>query len=66
MQEMMLLLALGGMFVASTVAIFQSDLKRLFAYSSVAQIGYIVLGLSFGTVTGLTATIVHLANHALT
>lgn len=66
MQEMMLLLALGGMFVASAVAIFQTDLKRLFAYSSVAQIGYIILGLSFGTVTGLTATIVHLANHALT
>ena len=66
MQEMMLLLALAGMFAASAVAIFQTDLKRLFAYSSVAQIGYIVLGLYFGTVTGLTATIVHLANHAIT
>ncbi len=60
----MLLLALGGMFVASTVAIFQTDLKRLFAYSSVAQIGYIILGLSFNSVTGLTASIVHMANHA--
>jgi multicomponent Na+:H+ antiporter subunit D len=66
MQEMMLLLALAGMFAASTVAIFQTNLKRLFAYSSVAQIGYIILGLYFGTVTGLTATIVHLANHAIT
>jgi len=66
MAELMLLLALGGMFVASTVACFQNDLKRLFAYSSVAQIGYIVLGLSFDSVTGLTATIVHLANHAVT
>jgi multicomponent Na+:H+ antiporter subunit D len=65
-QEMMLLLALAGMFVASTVAIFQADLKRLFAYSSVAQIGYIMLGLSFNSVTGLTATIVHMANHAVT
>ena len=63
MQEMLLLLALAGMFAASAVAIFQTDLKRLFAYSSVAQIGYIILGLSFGTVTGLTATIVHLFNH---
>ena len=42
----MLLLALAGMFVASTIAIFQTDLKRLFAYSSVGQIGYITLGLS--------------------
>ena len=42
MQEAMLLLALAGMFVASTIAIFQTDLKRLFAYSSVGQIGYII------------------------
>lgn len=66
MQEAMLLLALAGMFAASMVAIFQTDLKRLFAYSSVAQIGYIILGLSFGTTTGLTATIVHLVNHGVT
>jgi len=66
MAEMMLLLALAGMFAASTVAIFQSDLKRLFAYSSVAQIGYIILGLSFESRTGLTATIVHLFNHGIT
>jgi multicomponent Na+:H+ antiporter subunit D len=66
MEDMMLVLALAGMFVASTVAIFQDNLKRLFAYSSVAQIGYIVLGISFDSVTGLTATIVHLVNHAVT
>ena len=63
MAELMLILALAGMFVASTVAVFQNDLKRLFAYSSVAQIGYIILGLSFDSATGLTATIVHLFNH---
>ena len=66
MEELMLVLALAGMFVASTVAIFQDNLKRLFAYSSVAQIGYSVLGISFDSLTGLTATIVHLVNHALT
>lgn len=59
-------LALIGVFVASTVAIFQSDIKRMLAYSSIAQIGYIVLGISFASVTGLTAGIVHLFNHALT
>ena len=58
-------LALAAMFAASTVAIFQVDIKRMLAYSSVAQIGYMVLGMSFGTVTGLTATILHLFNHAL-
>jgi len=66
MQEAMLLLALAGMFVASTIAIFQADLKRLFAYSSVGQIGYIILGLSFDSVHGLTATVVHLFNHGVT
>lgn len=66
MQQAILLLALSGMFVASTIAIYQSDLKRLFAYSSVAQIGYIILGVSFGSATGLTATVVHLFNHGVT
>jgi multicomponent Na+:H+ antiporter subunit D len=65
MAEVMLVLALAGMLVASSIAILQTDLKRLFAYSSVAQIGYIVLGLSFGSVTGTTATIVHLFNHGI-
>ena len=63
---MLIGLSLAGILVASTVAIFQRDAKRLLAYSSVAQIGYMVLGIGFASVTGLTATIVHLFNHALT
>lgn len=66
MQEAMLILALAGMFAASAMAIFQNDLKRLFAYSSIGQIGYIILGLSFNSQTGLTASIVHLFNHGIT
>lgn len=66
LPEIMLALSLAAMFVASTVAIFQDDLKRLFAYSSVAQIGYITLGLSFDSQSGLTSTIVHLFNHGTT
>jgi multicomponent Na+:H+ antiporter subunit D len=62
---LLLPLSLLGIFIASAVAIYQTDLKRLLAYSSVAQIGYIMLGVSFGSVTGLTAGIVHLFNHAL-
>ncbi|WP_419948594.1 monovalent cation/H+ antiporter subunit D family protein [Candidatus Palauibacter sp.] len=58
-------LALAGIVVASTVAIFQQNVKRMLAYSSVAQIGYMVLGISFATTTGLTGGIVHLFNHAL-
>jgi multicomponent Na+:H+ antiporter subunit D len=66
MREAMLLLALAAMFTASTIAIFQSDLRRLFAYSSVGQIGYIILGISFQSTSGLTATVVHLFNHGVT
>jgi len=58
-------LALAAMFAGSIVAIFQDDLKRMLAYSSVAQVGYMVLGLSLVSVTGLTGGLVHLFNHAL-
>lgn len=57
--------AIAAMFVGSIVAIFQDDIKRMLAYSSVAQIGYMVLGLSFVSVSGLTGGLVHLFNHAL-
>ncbi|MFQ5955218.1 MAG: monovalent cation/H+ antiporter subunit D family protein [Kiloniellales bacterium] len=65
-RGILMTLALLAMFAASTVAIFQDDVKRMLAYSSVAQIGYIVLGIAFASVTGLTGGIVHLFNHAVT
>ncbi|MCG6948249.1 MAG: monovalent cation/H+ antiporter subunit D family protein [Acidobacteria bacterium] len=58
-------LAIAAMFAGSTVAIFQNDIKRMLAYSSVAQIGYMVLGLSLASVSGLTGGLVHLFNHAI-
>lgn len=64
-ETLMGILAVTGMFMGSLVAIFQRDAKRLLAYSSVAQVGYMLLGLSFASVTGLTAAIVHMANHAV-
>jgi len=51
--------------VGSWAAIRQRNLKRLLAYSSVAQIGYIAMGFSLGNVDGLTGSIVHLFNHAV-
>ncbi|NKB69565.1 MAG: monovalent cation/H+ antiporter subunit D family protein [Candidatus Latescibacteria bacterium] len=59
-------LALAAVFVASLVAVYQTDLKRLLAYSSVAQIGYMMLGLGLASLDGLTGGIVHLFNHGLT
>jgi multicomponent Na+:H+ antiporter subunit D len=64
--QVLLALAVLAMVVPSVIAIFQADVKRLLAYSSLAQIGYIVLGISMANVTGLTAAIVHLFNHAAT
>ena len=58
-------LAIAAMFTASTVAIFQNNIKRMLAYSSIAQIGYMLLGISFASVNGLTGGIVHLFNHGL-
>ena len=61
----LIVVAVLGMLSASTVALFEADAKRLLAYSSVAQIGYMVLGIGLATVAGLTATLVHMFNHAL-
>ncbi len=64
-DEILLVLSVAAMFIASTVAIFQDDVKRMFAYSSVAQIGYITLGIGLASTSGLTGGIVHLFNHAV-
>ncbi len=58
-------LAVLGILTGSAVAMFENNAKRLFAFSSIAQIGYILLGASFVSVLGLTAGIVHIFNHAL-
>jgi multicomponent Na+:H+ antiporter subunit D len=65
LQTIFLILGLLGIFAASTTAIFQKNVKLLFAYSSVAQIGYMIVGFSIGTTTGLMATLLHMFNHAL-
>ena len=62
---LLLPLSLIAMFGGSLAAIYQHDLKRLLAYSSVAQVGYMMLGLTLASATGLTAGLVHVFNHAL-
>ena len=58
-------LAVLGILVGSAVAMFERNIKRLLAFSSVAQIGYIMLGASLVSIAGLTAGILHIFNHAL-
>ncbi len=64
---MILLAGLGilGMLAASLQAIFQNDLRRVLAYSSVAQVGYMLLGIGMATTLGLTAGYLHMLNHAI-
>lgn len=64
-DELFLILGVAGIISTSIYAVYQRNAKRLLAYSSVAQIGYMILGIGFGSVLGLTATFVHLFNHAL-
>ena len=65
LDKILMPLALVAILTMSLVAIYQENVKRMLAYSSVAQIGYMVLGISFASVLGLTAGILHLFNHAL-
>jgi multicomponent Na+:H+ antiporter subunit D len=64
-DEFVMVLSLAAMFLAAFVAIFQTNVKRMLAYSSVSQIGYITLGIGMANKAGLTGAIVHLVNHAM-
>ena len=67
-DDLLLLLRwIGGitMVVGSLLALGQWDIKRLFAYSSISQIGLIVLTLGFGTTLGVVGALYHLVNHAV-
>jgi len=63
--DFLLLLAVLAILSASLVAIWQDDLKRMLAWSSIAQIGYILLGISMLSHAGVMASVVHIFNHAL-
>ncbi|MCH9765619.1 MAG: monovalent cation/H+ antiporter subunit D family protein, partial [Alphaproteobacteria bacterium] len=64
-SEVLLLLSAAAMVIASVIAIFEDNTERMLAYSSVAQIGYITLGIAMVNQTGLTGGLVHIANHAI-
>jgi multicomponent Na+:H+ antiporter subunit D len=64
-KPVIMYLALATIVVGAISAVAQTDVKRLLAYSSVSQIGYVFLGISFGSIYGITAALVYLANHAV-
>lgn len=55
-----------GMIWGSVCAIFQTNIKKLIAYSSIAQMGYIFFGIGIGTIYGATIAVFHIINHAVT
>lgn len=58
-------LALLAVFSGSLAAIFQDNIKRMLAWSSIAEIGYIIIGISLVSELGIASGILHLFNHAL-
>src|SRR5690606_9194687 len=64
--QILMALAVMAILIPSTVAIYQDNIKRLFAYSSVGQVGSTLLCISLGTVLRLSAGLLHIFNHALT
>ena len=65
LSQILLVLGAITMFVGVILAIGQWDLKRLLAYSSISQIGYIFLGIGLGTPLGILGGLFHLFNHSL-
>jgi multicomponent Na+:H+ antiporter subunit D len=61
----LLTLGITGAFVGTLAAIVETDLKKLFAQSSIAQLGYMAIGIGLFTPAGLAAAFIHLFNHAL-
>ena len=63
--HLLLLVGCLTMLVGAIFAVAQTDLKRLLAFSTVSQLGYIVTGLALGTNLGIAAGLFYAASHAL-
>lgn len=57
---------IAGMIIGSLNALKERDIKRMLAYSSVAQIGYIYMGIGYGDNEGMIAACIHILVHAVT
>jgi proton-translocating NADH-quinone oxidoreductase chain M len=63
-RYVLLMLGAVTILVPGFIAVFQNDAKRLLAWSSVGQAGYIILGIAFGTGLGVAGGMFHFLNHA--
>ena len=61
---MMAVFAVSTMFIGNLSALFQDDLKRLLAYSTIANTGYVLSGLAVGSQRALAGSLLQMMNHA--
>jgi len=64
-RQIFLILGVLSMVAGAVIAYFQDDFKRMLAYSSISQIGYILIGLGIGNPLALAGALFHVYNHAL-
>ncbi len=64
-HEIILWLATFGIILGSIFAMVQEDVKKMLAYSSIAQIGYVFMGIGLNNHTALTGGLYHLLNHGI-
>ena len=60
-QQVVVMLSLASMFLGAIAAIGQTNIKRLMAYSSIAHMGFALIGLAAGTVLGVQALLIYMA-----
>ncbi len=65
LQWVLLPASIIAIFFGTIRAIYENDIKKLLAFSSLSQIGYITIGLSLGTAAGIMASFIHIANHSM-
>lgn len=63
-EEWMMLLACATILISSLIALSQDNLKRRLAFSTIGQLGYIVLGATLATEQGMGGAVLHIAMHA--
>lgn len=64
--NLLLSFGIAGMLLGSINALFEKDIKRMLAYSSVSQIGYVFCALGIGTTAGVVAALIQVIVHAFT
>ncbi|MEO1281612.1 MAG: monovalent cation/H+ antiporter subunit D family protein, partial [Pseudomonadota bacterium] len=64
-MEILIVASVAAMFIASVSAVFETNAKRMLAYSSVAQVGYITLGIGMANAAGMTGALTHVFNHGI-